>query len=187
MATIYRNLSDEDLIHHIAIKQDHEAFAVLYQRYVHLTLGMCLKFLNNEEAQDAVQNIFLNIWTNSKQYKILNFKFWLIKVIKNHCLQLFRKKGINEVFEELNDTENVELDYNLHLKLNEEQLLTFLNLCLSALRLEQKSCIQDFYLKQQSYEQISEQTGYALKEVKSYIQNGRRNLKLCLKSKMDSY
>lgn len=187
MATIYRNFSDEDLIHHVTSKQDHEAFSVLYHRYVHLAFGMCLKFLNNEEAQDAVQNIFLKIWNNNKEYKIQNFKYWLIKVIKNHCLQLLRKKGIKDHLEELIDTEDVELENNLHLKLNEEQLLIFLNLCLNSLKPEQKNCIQHFYLKQISYEQITELTGYSYNEVKSYIQNGRRNLKLCVKGKMDRY
>jgi len=171
----------------MAVKQDQEAFSVLYHRYVHLSLGMCLKFLNNEEAKDAVQNIFLTIWTNCHLYKIQNFKPWLLKVTKNHCLQILRKNGNSKQFEELKEDEDVEFEQNVHLKLNEEQLLTYLNLCLKSLNNEQQTCIHQFYIHQKSYEETSKITGFSFKEVKSFIQNGRRNLKLCLQSKMDNH
>jgi RNA polymerase sigma-70 factor (ECF subfamily) len=40
--------------------------------------------------------------------------------------------------------------------------------------------VERFYLHQQSYQQIAEGTGYSLSQVKSHIQNGKRNLKLLL-------
>ena len=186
MSTLYRNLPDEDLVHRIAVKQDKEAFSILYDRYKHIALGVCLKYMETEaSAKDAVQNIFLKIWTDSHQYQIQKFKAWFYKVIRNHCLMELRKKDPHQKIEASYNLESMEWEDNLHLKLNEEQLLIHLNLCLRALNEAQNKCITYFYLEQKSYQETAAVTGYSDNEVKSYIQNGRRNLKNCLHQKLN--
>lgn len=181
----YRNLSDEDLLHRIALKQDREAFGVLYQRYLHLTLGMCIKYLKTgEAAKDATQVIFVKLWTDVHQHQVRKFKPWFYQVIKNHCLMELRKKDPNQKIVAEWDMELMEYDETLHHKLSEEQLILNLNLCLRALNAEQKKCIEHFYLEQKSYNETALLTGFSDKNVKSYIQNGRRNLKNCLKQKI---
>lgn len=185
MPTIYRNLSDEDLIHRMALKQDKEAFATLFQRYKHIALGVCLKYLKSESlAKDAVQNIFLKIWTDCHQFKIQRFKAWFYKLVKNHCLMELRKNNPEAVMDPTYSLESMEWEDNLHLKLNEEQLLIYLNLCLRTLNEAQNKCITKFYLEESSYLETSKATGFNANEVKSHIQNGRRNLKNCLHQKL---
>ncbi len=181
----YRNLTDEDLVHRIALKQDQEAFNVLYQRYAHLALGVCLKYLKSREpARDAVQTIFTRLWTDVHQYQIRRFKPWFYQVARNHCLMELRKNDPNQKIVAEWDMSLMEWEDNLHLKLNEEQLLVHLNLCLRNLNTEQKTCITHFYLDQKSYQETASMTGMSGKEVKSHLQNGRRNLKICLKQKL---
>ena len=56
---------------------------------------------------------------------------------------------------------------------------------LEELNPEQKQCLILFYLEKKSYQEISENTGFSLMQVKSYIQNGKRNLKILLDKKMN--
>lgn len=187
MATIFRNLSDEDLLNQITIKQDQEAFSVLYQRYLHLALGMCLKYLNLEESKDAVQNVFLQIWQNCSHYNIQKFKPWFIQVLKNHCLQILRKQGMQEVPVELTEKEISVTDEISYSQIKEEKLLVYLNLCLKSLNKDQQDSIIHFYINEKSYQETAESAGLTYHQVKSYLQNGRRNLKICLQKKMKEY
>ncbi|KAA5532590.1 sigma-70 family RNA polymerase sigma factor [Taibaiella lutea] len=181
----YRNLSDEDLLHRIAIKQDQEAFGVLYQRYLHLALGVCIKYLKSPDlAKDAVQVIFVRIWTDVHQHQVRKFKPWFYQVVKNHCLMELRKKDPNQKIVADWDMDIMESEETLHHKLNEEHLILTLHLCLKALNNEQKQCIEHFYLNQKSYNETAILTGFSDKKVKTNIQNGRRNLKNCLKQKI---
>jgi RNA polymerase sigma-70 factor (ECF subfamily) len=184
---LYRNLSDNDLLHKIALKQDTEAFAVLYNRYAHLALGVCLKYLQQEAAaQDAVQVVFVQLWQNIHQYQIRNFKPWLGQVLKNHCLMELRKKSPEQLIDASASMEFMEYEEEWHLKVKDEQVLQHLQKCLSELNQDQKKCIQLFYIDQHSYAQTAMATGFTDKEVKSYIQNGKRNLKICLKKNTKS-
>ncbi|HTN38756.1 MAG TPA: sigma-70 family RNA polymerase sigma factor [Arachidicoccus sp.] len=185
MLTQLRNLSDEDLVHRIALKRDQDAFSILFQRYKHLVFGVGMKYLSSEAlAQDAVQLVFLKLWNDAHLYQIRKFNSWIYEVSKNHCLMELRKKDPHAKMDEGFDLDSMEWEDNLHLKLKEEELLTHLNLCLRRLNQEQQSCIINFYLEEKSYQETALITGFSNKEVKSYIQNGRRNLKICLQQKM---
>lgn len=187
MAITYRNLPDEDLLHQIAIKQDKDAFGALFARYRHLALGVCLKYLSDEEtAKDAVQNIFLKIWTDIHSHQVARFKPWFYKVVKNHCLMELRKQSPSLPPEAVLENENVEWNDYLHLKLKEEQLISHLTNCMKKLKEEQYKCIHSFYLEEKSYQETALATGFSNKAVKSHIQNGRRNLKSCMQAVIGS-
>ena len=172
----------------MSMRQDKEAFRVLFSRYKHLALGVCLKYLSDEGiAKDAVQDIFLKIWSDSHLYRVMYFKSWFYKVVKNHCLTMLRKKNPSLVDEDiLEENGNMELEEDLHLKLKEEDLLAHLDNCMHRLRAEQYKCIHHFYIEEKSYRETALATGFSDKEVKSYIQNGRRNLKLCMQLSVQS-
>lgn len=167
----------------MATKQDREAFGTLFARYKHLVFGVCLKYLEEtERAKDAVQNIFLKIWNDSYKYQVNRFKPWLYKVAKNHCLGELRQKDPTAQLDTKSDIDDMEwVDY-LHLKLKEEQLLTHLSHCMNNLKEEQYRCINSFYFEEKSYQQIAIDTGYTYKDIKSFIQNGRRNIKACMQT-----
>jgi len=185
--TPYSNLSDEELVHRYRNSYDLAYVGELYHRYTHLVYGVCLKHFKNEAtAKDAVMQIFEKLITDLKKHHIAVFKPWLHTVVKNHCMMQFRSnttatKRQQEYKQEVqNETSfDVENQLELHLEAAEEKewFLTHLNESIGELRDEQKKCIELFYLKGNSYQEISELTGFSLNEVKSYIQNGKRNLK----------
>ncbi|XOV92073.1 MAG: RNA polymerase sigma factor [Bacteroidota bacterium] len=161
---------------------DSEALGVLFQRYMHLVYGLCLKYLKSrEESQDAVMSIFEQLTKKLKEQEVTYFKSWLYIVTKNHCLMTLRRKSNQKEFNGL----IMENELILHPK-DEYEIdgdLKALEECLKDLKGKQKECISLFYLKQKSYEEITISTSFSLKEVKSYIQNGKRNLKNCLEAK----
>lgn len=177
----YSRLSDKELINIFLEKSDNEIIGVFFERYSHLVLGLCLKYLKNkDEAQDAVIQIFSGLLTDLKKYKIDFFKSWLYVYSKNFCLMELRKKQ-SALKKELELKENVHLimDYSNseHLIIKEKQI-TLLQTAINSLNSQQKTCIELFFMENKSYTEIEKITKYSANEVKSHIQNGKRNLKL---------
>lgn len=177
----YTNLSDEDLLNRYRNSSEQEILGQLYSRYIPLVYGLCLKYLQQQEdAEDAVMQIYEELSVKVGNYEITNFRTWLYSVAKNHCLQILRKNQ-PFVFEEISE-KVVETDHFEHLiDINENlEKETALNYCLKTLPEEQKRCIVHFFFEECSYADVVELTGFALNKVKSYIQNGKRNLKICM-------
>ena len=174
-------LSDEELLLEFSKTEDVSVFGELYHRYIPLVYGLCLKYLSDKDsAQDAVMDIFEGVLKKLPQYEVKNFKTWLYSVSKNHCLQHLRKeKGVFFVKVEEDFMENDDF-FTLIDKPQTKEETDALAHCLGTLSDEQKRSIEFFYLEEKSYADIVELTGYALTKVKSYIQNGKRNLKSCL-------
>ena len=181
----YINRSDDELLKQFILTSDQELLGQLYSRYVSLVYGLCLKYLQQiEDAEDAVANIYEELTQKLQNYQIQNFKTWLYSVTKNHCLQILRKEK-HTIIEEI-DLQNMESDNFEHLiEVNEDkEKEDALNYCLDALSGEQRQCIIHFYYEDLSYADIVDKTGFVLSKVKSYIQNGKRNLKNCILEKM---
>jgi RNA polymerase sigma-70 factor (ECF subfamily) len=153
----------------------------LYQRYMELVYGVCLKYFREPEtAKDAVMQIFEELVSKLKKHEVDNFRGWLHQVAKNHCLmQLRTPKNLKTV--EFR-TELVQNEENVHLNgvLEKEENFRKLEHCLRTLTSEQRQAIQLFYLDGKCYNEIVELTGQEWNQVRSCIQNGRRNLKLCM-------
>ncbi len=176
------HITDAQLLELYYQNNDNELLGILLQRYTLLLLGTCLKYLKNEtEARDAVQQVFLKSLTEIPKYKITYFKSWIYMVAKNHCLMLLRNKNITLEFDSVSV---VEEDNNKkeELLLKEEQL-NILEASIDELNKGQKECIQMFYLQKKSYQEVCEHTGFTLLQVKSFIQNGKRNLKILMEKK----
>jgi RNA polymerase sigma factor (sigma-70 family) len=175
------HIDDNELLQKFYADKDNEWLGILLQRYTLLLLGVCMKYLKDQEqAKDAVQQVFLKVITELHKYKVDYFKSWLYMVAKNHCLMKLRDKGkypieINERImatpDEAEGTQSfIEKDIEL----------TNLAAALQQLNREQQECLTLFYLNKKSYGEIVTQTGYTLLQVKSHIQNGKRNLKIML-------
>jgi RNA polymerase sigma-70 factor (ECF subfamily) len=144
---------------------------------------------NEDAAHDATMNIFEKLFSDLQKHQINNFKSWLHTVCKNHCLILLRKPNVLVSIDE-SEEENSHLFMQLANVLNhddykheKEEKLQVLEQSIIELKDKQRECIELFFLKQKSYQEISKQTGYTENEVKSYIQNGKRNLKILLEQK----
>jgi RNA polymerase sigma factor (sigma-70 family) len=180
--------SDEALIALYKTEKEIDHLATLYNRYLHYVYGVALKYLRNkEDAQDAVMEVFEKLPDLVLRHEINNFNSWLYTVSKNHCLMRLRsekKQPFMAVID--NNTDNfMESDPSEHLWVEEEKI-KHLESCMEVLKDEQKTCVRLFFLEKKSYQEICEVTGYDLKSVKSHIQNGKRNLKICIESKHES-
>ena len=154
---------------------------VLYERYMDLVYGVCLKYLKEgEAAKDATMQIFEELVSKLHKYEVENFKSWLHTLAKNHCLmQLRTPKNLKTV--EFN-TELMQTGEDVHLNgiFQKEEQLKQLEQCMETLTTEQKQSVELFYLQNKCYKEISEITGTEWNKVRSLIQNGRRNLKICM-------
>ncbi len=179
-------MTDQEILENYYTRHDNEWLGVLLERYTLLLLGVCMKYLKNEEeAKDSVQQIYLKVIQELKKYKVEYFKSWLYMVAKNHCLMKLRdrqKKIPAELTEKLMATPGEETDWQAISQT--DQALDLMEESLDELGPEQKQCVTLFYLQKKSYQEISDETGFTMLQVKSFIQNGKRNLKLMIEKKM---
>ncbi len=180
-------MTDQELIDHYKNDQNNKWIGILLERYTMLLLGVCMKYLKNEdEAKDAVQQVFLKALIEIPKYEISFFKSWIYMVAKNHCLMKLRSnKGKYAV--EFTD-EFIKIEDNgkkLETLLKEDLTLDILEKSIEELNSEQKICIDLFYLQKKSYQETADETGFTLMQVKSYIQNGKRNLRLNIENKLN--
>jgi len=178
----YSKLGDEDLLVAFRSSGDNRLLGLLLQRYTMLLLGVGMKYMKDkDEARDAVQQVFLKAITHMPQGEILNFKGWLYVLMRNHCLQLLRDRNYTTGDEALASVPVAEVDKE---KIAwQEHNLEHMNEALDELNDEQRTCIKMFYLQKRSYNDIIALTGFTFTQVKSYIQNGKRNLRILLQKK----
>ncbi len=178
-------LSDQELLDRYKETGNSEFFGQLYNRYIPLVYGLCLKYLQDTNiAQDAVMEIFESLLFKVLNYDIKVFKTWLYTVVKNHCFHLL-KENRREIVVDF-DSNLMESDVILTL-LDEnatDEREAILNNCMEKLPEPQKISVRKFFFEEMSYADIVEFTGYNLKSVKSYIQNGKRNLRICIENNM---
>lgn len=177
----HTELSDPELIDQYKQTHDGSWIGVLYTRYASLVYGVCLKYLKSRDnAKDAVMQVFEKLTETLKTHEVQHFKSWLYVTARNHCLmQLRARKGkfteeispfLMENAPETHLEEGTEMEANLG-KLEQ---------CIEKLNAEQKTCVQLFFLQEKCYKDVSSATGFDLNKVKSAIQNGKRNLKICM-------
>ena len=172
--------NDSELVEQYKSGGDMNVLGELYGRYMELVYGVCLKYFKEpEEAKDAVINIFEELVIKLKKYEVSNFKSWLYQLAKNHCLMKIRSGKSKPV---VVDVDIMHLGENNHLNniAEKEEQLNGMENCIEQLPAEQKQAIQLFYLKEKCYKEISDLTDTDINKVRSFIQNGRRNLKICM-------
>ena len=177
-------MTDEQLIIRYRTISDNRCIEELFDRYTHLVFGVCMKYLSDEDkSKDAVMEIFEDLFDLLKEHNISNFKSWLHTVSRNFCLMLLRKEKSRELY----DSELVKKSQEIYVEnegtqhqLEEETTYNKLHSAISRLCDEQKKCIELMYLDDKSYKEIATITGFTMNQVKSFIQNGKRNLKILM-------
>jgi len=177
--------NDEELLRRFREGGDIGDLGQLYERYMHLVYGVCLKYLEErEQAKDEVMNIFEKLVTAVPGQEILNFRTWLYVVTKNHCLMLLRSRKSESVHMDAmlcDPTFFMEKEAVMHPVENDEGIdMKRLEECMAKLKDEQKRCIELFYYEGCGYREIAERLGIEEGKVKSFIQNGKRNLRICM-------
>lgn len=173
--------TDNELVALYKQSENLEVLAELYQRYMDLLFAVCLKYLKEPEvAKDAVMAVFEELVLKLRKHDVENFKGWFYTLAKNYCLMQLRSSKHLQT-KELNE-DRVQLTEDVHLNgvFEKESQLNGLEKCIGTLATEQRTVIELFYLQDKCYKEISEMTGTEWNKVRSLIQNGRRNLKICM-------
>jgi RNA polymerase sigma factor (sigma-70 family) len=180
LKNILSSQNDQDLVEQYKSNGHLDILGELYQRYMELVYGVCLKYFKDpEEAKDAVINIFEELVIKLTKYEVNNFKSWLYQLSKNYCLMKIRSKKSHPVNV---DIDVMQLAENNHLEevTEKEYQLNSMENCIEQLPAEQRQTIKQFYLEQKCYKEIADSTSTEISKVRSFIQNGRRNLKICV-------
>ena len=181
----YHERTDEELVEMFKASGNLEQLGILYERYMHLVYGVCLKYLENrEDAKDGVTAIFEKLITELPKHAVEQFRGWLYVLTKNHCLMRIRSEKSEHRQKELWEKEQdvfMESAEEMHPIDEEEQSLNkTLQECIKELKGQQQECIRLFYFENRSYREVAALLLLDEKKVKSYIQNGKRNLKICI-------
>lgn len=180
--------SDDELIGQYRRTHNSEIVGRLFERYASFAFAVCMKYIKDKEiCRDLTMQIFEKLLDLLLRFEVKYFKSWLYQIVKNHCLMYLRtaKKQFKDSYQFQNDEKSfMENENVLHLdEKNETEInLDKLPEAMNSLPEKQRICIELFYLKEKSYAEVSEISGFSLNEVKSFIQNGKRNLKIYLTS-----
>ena len=181
--------SDDELMADYLENKDPELLGELFHRYMYLVYGVCLKYLKDrDESKDAVIQIYEKIVGEVGKTEINNFKSWLFVVTKNFCLMKLRKENTERKrLEKYSVVQFMESDTELHPidEPSDNGMERRLKVCMEKLKKDQKICIELFYYKKLCYQEIAEQVKIPLVKVKSHIQNGKRNLKICIENSVN--
>ncbi|RKO69023.1 sigma-70 family RNA polymerase sigma factor [Sphingobacterium puteale] len=174
---------DHELLQQYQEASDLKVLGDLYQRHTEMVYYVCLRYLQDPElSKDAVMNIFEELIYKVNKQEIKDFPRWLYVLSKNHCLMYLRSKK-NKSQISLDEFVKYPEDLHQYEQHDEkEEQLTAMEGCLEKLPDKQQQSVRLFFLEEKCYKEISDSTGYSLNEVKSYIQNGKRNLKNCMET-----
>ncbi|WP_336516749.1 sigma-70 family RNA polymerase sigma factor [Pollutibacter soli] len=178
-------LTDAELVHLFQKEQDLKVLAQLYERYMDLVYGVCLKYLKDtEESKDAVMQIFESLVVKLPKHDVEQFRSWLYVLAKNHCLMALRASNKQKTSTISPDLMQSGENGHLNGALEKEEQLEQMEKCMDLLPVDQKESVKLFYLEQKSYKEIADITGNEWNRVRSLIQNGRRNMKICMEKKL---
>ena len=174
-------MTDLELLDRYKSDAELSALGELFSRHQSLVYGVCLKYLKDrDEAKDAVMQLFEKLVDTLRVHNVENFKSWLYVTTRNHCLMQLRAQKGNFTLEFSPELMENQLLLHPEEEPDLEGNLSKLENCIETLVNEQKKCVQLFYLEEKCYKDIAEGTGFDLNKVKSFIQNGKRNLKICM-------
>jgi RNA polymerase sigma-70 factor (ECF subfamily) len=181
----FSHITDYQLLENFYADRDNQWLGILLQRYTLLLLGVCMKYLRNEEdARDSVQQIFLKAITELQKYRVEYFKSWIYMVAKNYCLMKLRDRQGKVILDVNEKSIPHEPEIDKQKMLQDDKALELMATALKELNPEQQQCVTLFYLQKKSYLEISDATGFTMMQVKSHIQNGKRNLRILIEKKM---
>ncbi len=179
--------NDQELLDAFYKEKDNRLLGPLLQRYTLLLLGVSMKYLKNEtEARDAVQQVFMKVIQELQHTQVTYFKSWLYMIAKNHCLMQIRNRQSKPFIMDTDDVQISEEPDNWEVHIDKEKKFVYLQQSLDELNEDQKLCIHLFYVEKKSYREITDTTGYSMLQVKSFIQNGKRNLKILVEKKQQN-
>jgi RNA polymerase sigma-70 factor (ECF subfamily) len=182
----FKQQTDMELVALYRQSEDTKIVGELFIRYKHIVFGVALKYLKDTSlSQDALLDVFNNLFEQLLKYKIDDFKSWLLTVTRNYCFKILKENAKTSSLEYAHNNDLLSIDFmeneqSINHHVEKENSLQRLEQALTKLKSEQKQCVSLFYLDDKSYQEVSCITGFTVKKVKSYIQNGKRNLQIIM-------
>ena len=177
--------SDKELLSKYRDTKDQKWLSQLFGRYVQLIYGVCLRYTPDvREAEDFTMEIYQKVADKALTHQIKSFKSWVYVVSKHHCLEHIRKITGRRI--ESFDPNFMQMQSEFHPidemedKMVMEAKFEVMEHCLKKLNDLQKLSIELFYYKNKSYVEIANLIEDEVSQVRSYLQNGRRNIKKCI-------
>lgn len=181
--TAYQDLTDLELVELYQEKEDLHLVGALFYRYYDLLYGLGLKYLQSApEAEDACYEVFELLINKLRSHQIKQFKPWLYRLASNYCIDKIRKAKRHKL-SMVNSHLSIEREMTFELDVTEDQrerLLQRIDDCMRQLTTNQRECIDLFYFKEKSYNDIASLLEISWSKTRSHIQNGKRNLKICM-------
>ena len=182
------NISDNELLQMYFKTDNLDYIGILFKRYTRILIGVSLKYTSDlHHAEDVVQQVFIK-FLDAVHPQIANVGGWLYQMTKNESINFTKKQGRQQIQHlereeyHLSDTTDDEIKALLYKEHQSELLMA----AISELKSDQRKAIECFYFHNLSYEQIAVQNNWSIGEVKSYIQNAKRNLKIKLQDVINS-
>jgi RNA polymerase sigma-70 factor, ECF subfamily len=167
-------------------RQDRHAFQQLYERTAPQLLACLIRMLRNRaQAEDALQDVFVQVWNRAKQFESGRGAAWawLIAIARYRAIDLRRRESRHvaddgALVEEIAD-ERPPLEAAMAIGQRATRALAG---CLEALQVRQRECIVLAYQGGLTHAEVAAEIGEPLGSVKSWIRRGLAALKRCLES-----
>jgi RNA polymerase sigma factor (sigma-70 family) len=177
-------LSDEQLVTRYRNDSDMDALAFLFDKYIDLIFGVCMKYFKQaQDSEDGTMAVFEVLVKKLKTHEVHNFKSWLYVLTKHYCLQKLRRRATTLT----NDSEDILMQLVDEVHPDDVDLIerreNGLRECIQKLPAEQRRTVELFYFESKSYVEIADTLSVDKEKVRSFIQNGRRNLRVCMNKK----
>ena len=165
-------MTDESLVERFQASGDAKYFEEIWRRYAQGVFNRCLRFLRNSAAaEDLTSDTFLRVIQGIRDYRADNFPGWVSTIARNLCVNHVRSAAARHECMTIEDVKGDQSDEKQQFNAEVEDVL-------NQLPERQRRTLKLFFIDKYSYKEIVELTGYSHKEVKSYIQNGRRKFRL---------
>lgn len=182
-------------------KGDRIAFNELYRRYYPSLRSYAELFLDEEESEDVVQDVFLNVWLRKEGLDdSLSLQGYLLRSVYNSSLNILKKKGRSNDYRSMYEQEIEEIGYKYYdpdtndviRKLYNQDLRAEINAAINSLPARCREVFTLSYLHDMPSKEISLQLGISLSTVDNHIYSALKLLREKLKihyniNKKDSF
>ncbi len=162
--------------------KDRAAFDLLYRQTSAKLFGVCLRVLNDRaEAEEALQEVFLKIWTKADRFAVSELSpiSWLVAVARNHAIDRVRARRPPAA------SADAALDIADPTPGPEETAVAGgenerVHRCLEELEQERAAAVRGAYLKGESYAELAERHGVPINTMRTWLRRSLMKLRECL-------
>ena len=170
-------LSVAELVERYRAARDADDFAELYRRLRRRVFGAALRVVDDAgTAEELCHDAFVRAYARFPSFRGGEFAAWVCRIASNLALNALRRRRAALRLEA--EVENPPATAGVERRMISRQQVEIAGEILAGLRPEQRRVFVLRQLEGRSHPEISALTGYSAGEVRSYLQNARRNFAL---------